>query len=297
MGLGEMYLDTLPVSYCSKCKQHRPHWTETNGCAVCEPTRPAIPAARDGSVSGVGPDAPTKTNATGGRQSDSPYRSDLLPPHALLAVARVLKHGADKYGENNWHLIPVREHIDHALTHILAYLAGDASDDHIEHAACRILFAADQQASGREEKLSAAKPPAAAPKPAAEPTQYEALAALGLKAGDRVRVPGNLEGVVTGWQPYSETHSGPYVMIQLPGRQYPGGWFPCNVAKLAPELLGGFRKGDRVRIVPGYGHAHDDVTGVVDHLSPCGWFIRLWRDGEPEPDRCGYPPDQLVKIG
>jgi hypothetical protein len=108
-------------------------------------------------VEGVGKDAPTRTNEHGGRQSDSPYRADLLPALALLAVAKVLKHGADKYGENNWHLIPAAENVNHALVHLLAIQAGDGSDDHIEHAACRILFALDQVLSGRDAKLTEAK--------------------------------------------------------------------------------------------------------------------------------------------
>jgi len=108
-------------------------------------------------VAGVGADAPTTVNAHGGKQSASPYRSDLLPPHALLAVAAVLKHGADKYGENNWHAIPVADNLNHALTHLYAYAAGDGSDDHLEHAATRILFALDQKRSGREAKLQAKK--------------------------------------------------------------------------------------------------------------------------------------------
>lgn len=92
-------------------------------------------------IHGVGPDAPTITNAAGGKQSDSPARLDLFPPRAWLAVGGVLKHGAGKYGENNWHKISVREHINHALVHYAAYLAGDTSDDHLEHAACRAMMA------------------------------------------------------------------------------------------------------------------------------------------------------------
>lgn len=107
-------------------------------------------------IAGVGKDAPTTTNATGGKQSHSPYRADLLPPHALLAVAAVLKHGADKYGANNWHAITVAENLNHAMVHILAHQAGDVSDEHLDHAATRLLFALDQSRSGREAKLQAA---------------------------------------------------------------------------------------------------------------------------------------------
>ncbi len=96
-------------------------------------------------VAGLGPDAPTETNSKGGRQSALPYRADLLPAQATLAVAAVLKTGADKYGETNWHAISVREHLNHVLTHAFAYLAGDASDDHLAHMACRALMALEIQ--------------------------------------------------------------------------------------------------------------------------------------------------------
>lgn len=94
-------------------------------------------------IDGVGPDAPAVENERGGRQSGSPYRCDLLPPRALLAVAAVLKSGADKYGSDNWRKIPVRDHLNHALTHLLAWIAGDRQDDHMTHAGCRVLFALD----------------------------------------------------------------------------------------------------------------------------------------------------------
>lgn len=92
-------------------------------------------------IEGVGPDAPVVTNAQGGKQSDSPYRCDLLPPEAVLKVARVLKHGADKYGPNNWRKLSENDHLNHAIAHIFARLAGDTQDDHLEHAACRLLMA------------------------------------------------------------------------------------------------------------------------------------------------------------
>lgn len=89
----------------------------------------------------VGPDQPTVENAAGGRQAFTPYRFDLLPAQALFDVSEILAQGALKYGEWNWLKIPEREHINHALQHIFAYLGGDTQDDHLGHAACRVLFA------------------------------------------------------------------------------------------------------------------------------------------------------------
>jgi hypothetical protein len=104
----------------------------------------------DCKVDGVGRNSPTTTNATGGRQSALPYRSDLFPPAAFLAVAKVLEGGARKYGERNWRLIPVGEHLNHALTHLFAFQAGDGSDDHLEHAACRIAMALEIKLVGMD---------------------------------------------------------------------------------------------------------------------------------------------------
>lgn len=92
-------------------------------------------------VEGVGPDAPVVVNGQGGRQSHSPYRCDLLPPRATLDVAEVLSQGAAKYGAFNWHKIGVPEHLNHLLAHVFAHLAGDGSDAHLSHAACRALMA------------------------------------------------------------------------------------------------------------------------------------------------------------
>lgn len=92
-------------------------------------------------IPGVGPDAPTITNERGASQSHVPYRCDLLPARAALAVAGVLHEGAVKYGVDNWRGLPVANHINHALMHLFAHLAGDASDDHLSHAACRALMA------------------------------------------------------------------------------------------------------------------------------------------------------------
>jgi hypothetical protein len=59
-------------------------------------------------------------------------------------VAQVLHLGAVKYGENNWRGIPVSDHLNHALIHIYAYLSGDTQDNHLGHAACRMMMAHEQ---------------------------------------------------------------------------------------------------------------------------------------------------------
>jgi hypothetical protein len=103
---------------------------------------------RVSSVHGLGPEAPTVTNERGGKQSHSPYRCDLLPAAAVLDVSEVLAKGAAKYGANNWRNLSIDENLNHLLGHVLAWLAGDRSDDHLSHAACRALFALDLHMNG-----------------------------------------------------------------------------------------------------------------------------------------------------
>ena len=59
----------------------------------------------------------------------------------LTRIGKVLQYGAGRYAANNWRLIPQEEHINHALIHIIAHLAGDTQDDHLDHALCRLMMA------------------------------------------------------------------------------------------------------------------------------------------------------------
>lgn len=59
----------------------------------------------------------------------------------VARIGKVLQYGADRYAPNNWRLIPQEEHINHALIHIIAHLAGDTQDAHIDHALCRLMMA------------------------------------------------------------------------------------------------------------------------------------------------------------
>lgn len=92
-------------------------------------------------INGVGPDTPTTTNEQGGMQSDLPYRCDLLDAESILKLSAVLKQGAEKYAPDNWRKIDCMSHINHALVHIFAYMAGDKQDDHLDHAFCRLMMA------------------------------------------------------------------------------------------------------------------------------------------------------------
>lgn len=73
-----------------------------------------------------------------------------IPPHAELAVARVMTFGAQKYARDNWRKIddiPTR-YMDAALRHLNAVRRGEVVDPesgehHLAHAACCILFMLD----------------------------------------------------------------------------------------------------------------------------------------------------------
>lgn len=95
-------------------------------------------------VEGVGPEQPVYINEAGGKQSVSPYRLDLLPPLAILEVAKILKKGADKYGAWNWLQIQSDDHLNHMMQHVMAAIAGDTSEvdplEHARQAVCRAMF-------------------------------------------------------------------------------------------------------------------------------------------------------------
>lgn len=92
------------------------------------------------------------TNTLGGKQSDTGTRFDLMPPKAIHEVAKVLKRGAEKYGEDNWHAISTREHLEHMIRHAYLYLAGDTTEDHLANVGCRSLMALEIKLMGGPKK-------------------------------------------------------------------------------------------------------------------------------------------------
>ena len=84
-------------------------------------------------------------------------RPGLLPPSALLAVARVLEFGSRKYADNNWkHVAGAKtRYMDAAMRHLLQYLSGELEDketgeSHLAHAMCCLLFLLDAEETGWE---------------------------------------------------------------------------------------------------------------------------------------------------
>ena len=100
----------------------------------------------------LGNDAPPSVNENGGKQHHRPYRMQAIPPKAIMEVGKVRYKGFTElgYDDENYKLIGKKEHVGRALTHIFAYLAGDDSNDHLSHAACRLLFALEMDIEDKE---------------------------------------------------------------------------------------------------------------------------------------------------
>lgn len=81
-------------------------------------------------------------------------RMDLIPPEALFALAAVLTHGADKYGERNWERGMDRGRIVAALLrHLTAWMAGEDADPdsgmrHSAHVLTNAAFLVAHEARG-----------------------------------------------------------------------------------------------------------------------------------------------------
>ena len=70
-----------------------------------------------------------------------PEDFSLVPWVAVRAVAVTMTDALNDHDEDGWRKIPRREHIARALRHLTLHLIGDKSEDHLPHAACRVLFA------------------------------------------------------------------------------------------------------------------------------------------------------------
>lgn len=86
----------------------------------------------------------------GGKRGSVEERYDLVPPAGLQKVAVAMAEGAKRYGDHNWHGLPISNCTNHALKHIYQWIDGDRSEDHLGHAAANLLMAAElEQRNGR----------------------------------------------------------------------------------------------------------------------------------------------------
>lgn len=84
-----------------------------------------------------------RANENGGKQHFRPYRLQALPPKAIIEVGKVRyeAHSIHGYGDDNYKLIDINEHINRALLHLMNYLDGNTDNEHLSHAATRVLMA------------------------------------------------------------------------------------------------------------------------------------------------------------
>ena len=95
-----------------------------------------------------------KDERFGGKTSFIPFAYHLLPPAGLAKTAAIMRGGElAGRGPNDWREIPEAEHLNHALSHIIAYLAskpngkiGGKPHPHLAQASCRILMALEMSA-------------------------------------------------------------------------------------------------------------------------------------------------------
>ncbi len=71
-----------------------------------------------------------------------PFAYPLVPLRGLAKVAAVMRKGERK-DRNGWEEVPVEEHLNHAISHIIAYLEGRHAEHHLANAGCRVLMALD----------------------------------------------------------------------------------------------------------------------------------------------------------
>lgn len=73
-------------------------------------------------------------------------RCDLLPPNALLRLARHFEKGSLKYGDRNWELgIPCHSFADSGMRHLLKYMAGNTDEDHLIAAIWNLMCLAETE--------------------------------------------------------------------------------------------------------------------------------------------------------
>lgn len=57
---------------------------------------------------------------------------DLISPYGLEALAKVYREGGDRHGDRNWEKgQPEGVVLNHALAHIIKYMKGDRTEDHL----------------------------------------------------------------------------------------------------------------------------------------------------------------------
>ena len=107
---------------------------------ICESGYTGWTAKGKGKIDGVASKEKV-INENGGSQSKLEYRFDLIDTRAIFALANVLHTGEQEYGKDNWRKIDTESHLNHAMSHAYAFLAGDKQDNHLSNCFCRLMMA------------------------------------------------------------------------------------------------------------------------------------------------------------
>lgn len=114
------------------------------------------------------------TFATGAvRSSDvQKYAYHLMSPIGMKRWAATCQEGKEKYSSYNWEAgIPITDILDHAMGHIVAYLSGDRSEDHLGHLIWNAAAACHSEELwphlNKDLRTEGCKPPCDSPSPAA----------------------------------------------------------------------------------------------------------------------------------
>lgn len=72
---------------------------------------------------------------------------ELLPHKAIDAIADMMARMLDegRHGRDDWRKMSEGDHLSHAAGHLCLLDQGDDSEDHLMHAACRLLMALEQR--------------------------------------------------------------------------------------------------------------------------------------------------------
>jgi Tfp pilus assembly major pilin PilA len=76
-----------------------------------------------------------------------------LDKEALTKMNEVMRTGESTYGTDTWEEIPLEEHLSHACNHISKWLIGDTTEDHLAHAACRVMGALQQEINRKSTEI------------------------------------------------------------------------------------------------------------------------------------------------
>ena len=100
---------------------------------------------------------------TGIKYDSEKPKMNLLPPKAIVEVAKVLTFGAEKYDAENWRKLDdlQNRYTAGALRHIFAHMDGERLDtetglSHMAHAQCCLLFKLEielEDGESKEEEL------------------------------------------------------------------------------------------------------------------------------------------------